>query len=212
MDDVETHPYNTSEPIPKGTRLLIVGTSPPLRFSNGNSERSKGDINFYYGSRDNQLWSEIMPKVYEQAPSLDTRGAIVEFLKAHKIWMVDVLEKYRRNKPNASDHELRPDVFTKFAPIFRQNHEVDTVIFTGRTAEAWTFDCLIEDGLISTNALSRNQTDMPKYVQLELKLEDDNFNKVDFYTLPSPSNANNQVYSLKRKIELYRAILHSSVS
>jgi hypothetical protein len=61
----EVHPYNSANPIPNGTRVLIVGTAPPERFSRlpGSSGDLSGDVRFYYGSRDNELWSTILPSV-----------------------------------------------------------------------------------------------------------------------------------------------------
>jgi hypothetical protein len=45
---IETHPYNLRETIPDETRLLIVGTAPPPRFSNPACGGMRGlDFDFF---------------------------------------------------------------------------------------------------------------------------------------------------------------------
>jgi hypothetical protein len=57
MATKETHPYNLRETIPDETRLLIVGTAPPPRFSNPACKGTRPlDFDFFYGSEDNYMW------------------------------------------------------------------------------------------------------------------------------------------------------------
>jgi hypothetical protein len=54
---MEHHPYNHREEVPQETRLLIIGTAPPPRFSNPAFRIMKElDFDFFYGSEDNYMW------------------------------------------------------------------------------------------------------------------------------------------------------------
>lgn len=118
----EKHPYNLEEigHIPEGTRLLIVGTAPPPRFSLPRSER-KGpvgkDIDFYYGSSDNDMWrilEELSDEKFNRQSKEDSREAMCNFLRTHRMWMRDILQTYRRkpdHETSASDnHIIQPNL------------------------------------------------------------------------------------------------------
>ena len=115
MNDIsEVHPYNSAYPIPRGTRVLVVGTAPPERFSRlpGPSGDLSGDVRFYYGSRDNELWSKIIPKIARfqlgQGDAEAKRQEMISFLKVNRILMLDVHERYLRERAGSSlDSNLR---------------------------------------------------------------------------------------------------------
>jgi hypothetical protein len=53
----ETHPYNLREAIPSRTKVLLLGTAPPPRFSSPSCGEMRGlDFDFFYGSEDNYMW------------------------------------------------------------------------------------------------------------------------------------------------------------
>src|ERR1700693_4108094 len=129
----ETHPYNLSPKfsIPDDTRLLIVGTAPPPRFSNPASKDRRGlDFDFFYGSEDNYMW-EFLDNIAEEiddeklfaddASSEDCCDAARKFLQRHKIWMCDALQTYHRKEGmewSASDADIVPEQLTDFRVIF----------------------------------------------------------------------------------------------
>jgi G:T/U-mismatch repair DNA glycosylase len=146
---VRTHPYNGCEPIPKETKLLIIGTCPPPRFerpSDAGPKRSD-DFDFYYGSKDNQLWSCLLKEIFsEDFP--DECSKRREFLKCKGIWMHDILEKYRRTACSSKDADLRPVCFADIRGILGKHEAIIALICTGRFAEKWTRRRMVEQKLI----------------------------------------------------------------
>jgi hypothetical protein len=207
MTEIEVHPYNKIEIIPPGTRFLVIGTAPPPRFSRPLSNESKGshreDVKFYYGSSDNQLWSEILPKVFIR--EFGNCEEMIEFLADRKIWMVDILQEYRRKKfDGALDVDLMPHSFTDLKSIFRDHPTIDTLFFTGGNAEAWTRKQLAEQKLISTGS-SWSKDKMPRRHEFEIEVDGDRRQFVS-YALPSPSNSTYRTHGLAEKIRIYGVI------
>jgi len=162
----ESHPYNFQEPIPDGTRFLIVGTAPPPRFSTPRSNggrREEWDVDFYYGSGSNYLWvfldniafkAEGKLLLPEQLSAEQCRDEMRSFLRRHKIWMHDVLQTYRRNpgkEDSASDNDIVPPPNAKFTN-FRTVLEVKSILklaFTSEMAAEWTLLALEEQQLLT---------------------------------------------------------------
>ncbi|MBD5164574.1 hypothetical protein [Helicobacter sp.] len=64
METISIHPYKPH--ICQGATKLIIGTIPPYRFcTNGIKKLDDGDIDFYYGSRDNYFW-DLMSEITNQ--------------------------------------------------------------------------------------------------------------------------------------------------
>jgi G:T/U-mismatch repair DNA glycosylase len=209
MKGEEVHPYNTLQEVPAETCLLIVGTAPPQRFAQDPPKPlCDGDIDFYYGSADNQLWSKIFPAIYKTtfvASSPDvSRRIIITFLKDHKIWMRDILLRYSRNDDSANDKDLIPLDFTTFRPIFELHPTIKTLIFTGELAEKLTGAQLTRERLIRDGQF-RRVGNMPRPRQLAIDLDGEQRGIIT-YTLPSPSKATFQNYVLDKKIKMYADI------
>jgi G:T/U-mismatch repair DNA glycosylase len=210
-DEDEKHPYNTQEEIPERTQILIVGTAPPPRFSQ-NEKRWEGDVDFYYGSSSNQLWAQIFPKVYcEEVLRISRDQSLIackEFLRVKRIWMVDVLQTYRRKKKDsAEDRHLVPLTFTKFEPIFSRLFELRTVIFTGAKAELWSGAAFEKENLISPGDFKKLDGGhrMPRCRTLTLKVGG-GVRAVSAFTLPSPSRASDRRYK-HSKASWYEEVL-----
>jgi G:T/U-mismatch repair DNA glycosylase len=214
MPREETHPYNTSEIIPEGTCLLIIGTAPPPRFSEPKN-LEQGDVDFFYGSKSNQLWSDIFRSLYGDQfflPSPDkSREFRRQFLINHRIWVVDVLQTYRRKdgkEKSASDSDLVPVTYTKFGPIFRRHSTIDTVVITGAKAETWTGRQMSKEGLILTEKFSQDTQGQPIPRHWRLKISLDGAQReIDAHTLPSPSAGNWMSYTDDEKLQMYKDVL-----
>lgn len=202
---VEYHPYISREAIPTGTRVLIVGTAPPPRFSKNPKVLKAGDVDFFYGSRDNQLWHMILSPIFgvdfKHKSENAARVVMQNFLSRHRIWMTDILAQYRRKKDDASDHNLIPATFTDLNAIFEAHRSIAGLVITGEYAEKWV-GCQLEiQGLFQSGQVWRNRLAMPRPRTLTLGLDQ---RSVNVFTLPSPSRANNRVYALAKKVQMYR--------
>lgn len=196
----ETHPYN-HEQIPSGTEMLIVGTTPPPRFTRKDQAHKKkpGDFEFFYGARRNFMW-EFLPLQKR------TREDAQKYLRGHKLWMRDVLETFQRTSPcaaaddsirSASDIKQRPlpSDFTDFKSIFEQNTSLKRLAFTSEQAAKWTLKMLQHQNLIGweTINLDRKVPEEPLENYIKVKFLTPRLQRsimgrdVDFYILPSPS-------------------------
>jgi hypothetical protein len=236
---IETHPYNVRETIPGETRLLIVGTAPPPRFSNAACGGMRGlDFDFFYGSEDNYMWEfleniaeEIEQKKLfaEDASSEECCDAARVFLRRYKLWMRDVLQRYQRKAgkgTSASDADIVPPAptdCTDFRSIISSHSYLNTVAFTSEKAAEWTFQKLGGSELdlykkalpvwrkIEKNA-SLEEYVSRKYQQafLQHRIEEQHIN---FYILPSPTGRS-QMKGLgtKEKQEIYKHVLFTKGS
>lgn len=232
----ETHPYNNFEPIPPGTETLIIGTAPPPRFSLPRPPHKgpkKGyDADFYYGSGANYLWVYLEKAANEptfaepstaEAEKEDTEKLMRNFLSRHKLWMRDILQKYRRKKEgSASDKDI--DVTAKgteyidLAPLLKENMAIHKIAFTSQDfAAKWTFEALKEQGLIDGfdfnghlrkwKEISKLENEVQRYKTPFARGKNVGGRIVDFYILPTPSGAGSASLSEQDIIEVYRTVL-----
>jgi G:T/U-mismatch repair DNA glycosylase len=230
----ETHPYNQREPIPEGTRILVVGTAPPPRFSNPacrGVSAHKLDFDFFYGSGHNYFWKWMNDIATEQGAPLPPDEAEPEqyvsaardFLKKHKIWMKDVLQTYRR-KPgdpcSASDGSIecpRPEDCTDFRQVLKEHPSICKMVFTSELACEWTFMAMCDE------KLAQDHRDALKDHKAQGKTEDDYLDlktrkpllvaeihgrRVCFFIAPSPAGGRGGPRE-EQKREVYKRLLFS---
>ena len=170
----ETHPYNSIYPIPVETRILIVGTGPPQRFSippDPGSNQSK-DVWFYYGSQDNELWSTIFPaltKLELVGNSTERRDQMLVFLKSNRIWMHEVFKRFRRTSSGSSlDNHLELVEAEDFAEILAACPSIEHLIFTGGRAERETCRKLVQQRTLDAARISG---EMPRTRRVTLRID-----------------------------------------
>lgn len=207
---MEGHPFNARYPIPMNTRVLIVGTAPPERFSRvlDRSQELLGDVPFYYGSADNELWLKILPAItgfrFDGPTSDGKRQKMIDFLMARRIWMHDIFEKYARTRPgSALDSNLRLLKPSDFKFVLSERPTIEHVIFTGGRAERETCRYMVREGVIKvSNILGR----MPRSRTLEL--ED---RSIRLHAVPSPSAMTRRSgMTSEQKISIYRQVLNEA--
>ncbi|MCP1768654.1 hypothetical protein [Bradyrhizobium japonicum] len=236
----ETHPYNLREPIPEATRILIVGTAPPPRFSNPNCKNvgvNELDFSFFYGSGENYFWkwmNEIAteqgaPLPPDEADSEEYAAAARTFLRRHNIWMKDVLQTYQRKREDlcgATDASLerpRPEDCTNFLEVLKEHPSIDTVVFTSELACEWTFVAMRDEDFIqsyrsafrSHKAQEEGKTG-DEYIDFKsrepFQIADIEGRPVRFFVAISPSQRAGSKRGLRedQKKELYRRLLFSA--
>jgi len=155
---LEQHPYNKIE-IPADTRLLIVGTAPPPRFSLprppfGQLKKGK-DADFFYGSVSNYLWQYLKLAAGEpdfakpgtkEACDENTEDMMRDYLIKHHMWMRDVLQTYSRKEgegDSAEDRHIDIDnartTFLDFRAVLDLGKKIDRVVFTSVATSDWFF-------------------------------------------------------------------------
>lgn len=186
-EDVEYHPLWPF--LPKGCRVLFLGSFPP--------QRKRWCMDFFYPNFINDHWriegqifyGDKMHFVDQQAKTFRLTE-IVEFLQEKGIGFYDTATAVRRLKDNASDKFLEVVEPTDVRALLRQIPECKVVVTTGEKATQTLCDML-------------NVKELPRvgqYVPIPV-LEDDSSAPV-LYRLPSSSRA--YPLSLDKKVEAYR--------
>jgi len=131
MNEKETHPF---EPyVPENATKLIIGTIPPPRFAQ--KRLSDKDVNFYYGSEDNNFW-DIVGFIndidFKKENSLQEVEKRKKFLDENKIGICDIVKTTKRKKKeSASDKDLDPTEYLNIIDdILTQHTKIDTLIYT----------------------------------------------------------------------------------
>jgi G:T/U-mismatch repair DNA glycosylase len=210
----ESHPYNDYSSIPKRTRLLIVGTAPPPRFSTrGPEDLNSEDVDFYYGSKDNLLWSQIFPELYPGSFPISDADKRRLFLKSQNFWMHDICEKYTRNGSGtgALDKDLVVLERADLRRILEEHKTINSIVFTGKKAEELSgkqmeFQKLIRPYKFWAEGISKATMPRPRLLSVAFN-EDER--KIQTFTVPSPSPNTLRAYDLSEIVDLYRTALCS---
>jgi G:T/U-mismatch repair DNA glycosylase len=210
----EIHPYNDYSSIPKGTCLLIIGTAPPRRFSKPRQEDwkppSAEDVDFYYGSKDNQLWESIFSGLYPKALPAGEKLSVDKrrlFLKSQGIWMHDICQEYTRKRKSDLDKDLVVCKSADLRRILEEHANINTLVFTGGLAETLSGKQMEAQALIPPYhfwAGGIRKQGIPRHRPLSIAV-DKGKRKIQTFTVSSPSRRS--TFSLDKKLEQYRTAI-----
>ena len=128
------HPYSPF--VPEGATKLIIGTTPPCRFCIEPKTLYKGDVDFYYGSRDNGFWRLIGEATGESFDYENTDEAVEQrkdFLERHGMGITDVVGKCVHGNGNSDDASLQDITPKPIGQLLSEHPAIDTLIYTGRS-------------------------------------------------------------------------------
>ncbi|MCX2719300.1 uracil-DNA glycosylase family protein [Lentiprolixibacter aurantiacus] len=188
---IHKHPY---EPfLFEGVEKLIVGTLPPPRFSS--RELKPGDVDFFYGSRDGQLW-RILDQLFELDLTYETSVKAVrerkDFLLSRKIGICDIVEVARREKVDASDLGMQEVELRDLLGYLRKYPSIHTLLFTGgnsKNGPEYFFRRLLRENDLSFTQVSDQ---LPRQHEFELPLTNGGFRRVHTVSLTAPSGSANR--------------------
>ncbi len=127
------HPY---EPfVPRGATRLIVGTMPPYRFCIEPKQLNITDVDFYYGSKDNEFWHLVEQVSGETFDYELTEKAIAQrkaFLEKRKIGITDIVKSCTHINGKSDDASLKSIEPKPLQLLLEANKTIDTLIYTGR--------------------------------------------------------------------------------
>ena len=130
------HPY---EPfVSAGATKLIIGTIPPYRFCIEPQALRDGDVNFYYGSRDNAFWRLIGQATGEAFDYANTQAAIEQrkvVLAKRSMGITDVIKSCVHQDGKSDDISLREIEPKPIARLLAEHPTIDTLIYTGRSSQ-----------------------------------------------------------------------------
>lgn len=94
-------PYNIEE-----AKVLIIGSIPPHRFSKPKNLLC-GDVDWYYGSKDNSFWDILKESCCDSEIPLCTKENQQKFFRENEIGIFDMVQKCtRKNGCGSSDSDL----------------------------------------------------------------------------------------------------------
>lgn len=184
--EIETHPW---EPfVPKGAKVLIMGTFPP-----GNHRWS---MDFYYPNRTNDFWFMMgliflgdRYALYNQEEKRFNLEAIIKLMTEKRIALNDTARKVRRLMGNASDKFLEILEPVPLYDLLAEMPDCHTVATTGEKAA----------GVIA----ELTGTEVPKMG--EMVTSSDGLN---IWRMPSTSRA--YPLALEKKAAYYRTLFEAT--
>ena len=133
---LSVHPY---EPfVPQGATRLIIGTIPPYRFCIEPQALRDGDVDFYYGSRNNAFWRLIEQATGEVFDYANTQTAIEQrkvFLAKRGIGITDVIKSCVHQDGKSDDISLREIEPKPIRQLLAEHPTIGTLIYTGRSSQ-----------------------------------------------------------------------------
>lgn len=133
---LSVHPY---EPfVPPGATKLIIGTIPPVRFCVTPQALRDGDVNFYYGSRDNAFWPLIEQVTGTAFDYENTEAAVGQrkaFLAGQKLGITDVVNRCVHVDGKSDDLSLTEIEPKPIGQLLRDHPAIDSLIYTGRSSQ-----------------------------------------------------------------------------
>jgi G:T/U-mismatch repair DNA glycosylase len=125
------HPF---EPfLPEGASKLIIGTIPPPRFCRVPNELYDGDVNFYYGSRDNYFWP-LLEDIFQTNFEYKNNDYAIEqrkkFLQNLNIGITDIINSCIHSDNSAKDDQLNEIIHKDLRSLLIKHATIDTLIYT----------------------------------------------------------------------------------
>lgn len=165
------HPYNDAEfqKDIKNPEILIIGTIPPWRFTlkqnheTKNAKLENGDIDFYYGSKDNHFWNLVELILQTDRKDInDSNRAIylkiiIDFCNKNHWIFIDIIEEcctkktqngYSANDSDLTNRKLYSQIYKKI--LHYQN--LKKIFFTSKKASECFFKTLSQEEILKFNA------------------------------------------------------------
>lgn len=120
--NIEFHPFKPI--IFPDSEILILGSFPSIK---------SFEYEFYYAHPRNQFWS-LLGEVFGE--DISTRQAKIALCKKHKIALWDCVKSLNREVGNSSDSNLKDIEVNDFNQLLQDYPYIDTILFTGKKAEA----------------------------------------------------------------------------
>lgn len=127
------HPYCPF--IPEGATKLIIGTMPPYRFCITPKELCDGDVDFYYGSKDNYFWDLLSQATDVKLDKENTEMAIIQrksLLANLHTGITDIIDQCTHINGKSDDLSLSDIVLKPIKELLSNYPKIDTLIYTSK--------------------------------------------------------------------------------
>lgn len=140
MLERQTHPFKPYI-IPDYARGVIIGSAPPNQFCTGKPRKLReGEINFFYGSLENQFWYLLKNALDPYQIYWPRNSAHCEkLLRDHSLGIGDILLSFDRRDDGAADTDLsnfehNEELITSIMKNCKTRKTIDHLFFTSKFA------------------------------------------------------------------------------
>lgn len=147
----EIHPWGVFPNNGKGSKL-ILGSFPPKRFTDIEKHLLVDDVDFFYGSRDNNFW-----ELFCNSKDLDfdwrlNLGQLKKYLIDNNWIVSDIILNTKRRNDNALDRDLLVIEWNiKIIKELIENNKIETIYFTSK----WVQERFCEKIALHLNAIPK---------------------------------------------------------
>ncbi len=130
---ISKHPYYPF--VPEEATKLIIGTIPPYRFCITPKELYDGDVDFYYGSKDNYFWDLLSELTGARLDKENTQTAIVQrksLLENLHTGITDIIDQCTHIDGKSDDLSLNDIVLKPLNELLSNYPKIDTLIYTSK--------------------------------------------------------------------------------
>ena len=195
-------PYFRLEPsfLDDFTKTLIIGTTPPMRFTQG-LVKENDDVDFYYGSCDNYFW-DLIGDVFNVKLLRENSNLAIEqrksILSKHSMGLIDIVNEFERKEKNASDANINVLKYSDLIAILEKNKNISKIFFTGGATESMVSKYLGQNKIYNT-VISKDSPKQKVFLIQE--------RKINSFTLFSPSPRVIAVKSYDTILKQYKTFL-----
>lgn len=159
LHPISLHPY---PPFNLAATRLLIGSMPPYRFCQEEIPLKEGDVDFFYGSRDNAFW-RLLAEVFGVTLSYEkTQKAIQErreLLLKNNLGITDIVDSCIHQGGKSSDEDLKQIQYRNIPVLLEANPQIDTLIYTSN---------FIKSHLYKAFKISHSKTEHHKIFQAKI--------------------------------------------
>lgn len=127
----EEHPFEPFVPADSNATKLILGSFPPNKFTLYTVRKTRCDIDFFYGSKDNSFWDLFILAKQLNMRWPDNLEDLKRWLTDNNWAITDIVNKTTRKKDSAADSDLRPIEWnTRIINEILTKNPIQSILFT----------------------------------------------------------------------------------
>lgn len=130
---LEKHPWKRFPKEHKLATKLILGSFPPNKYTIQTEKKTRCDMDFFYGSRDNFFWQLFSVALNLNYKFPDDQQNLKEYLVKNGWAVSDIVLKCERRKNTAADQDLKVIKWNQsIINDIIDNNSINTIFFTSK--------------------------------------------------------------------------------
>lgn len=130
---IEKHPWLLFPKENNVSTKLILGSFPPNKFTTQSQKKTNCDMNFFYGSKDNEFWELFSESFDLDYKFPDDIERIKKYLESNNWIVSDIVLNCQRKNNSALDKDLINIIWNKdIINNILENNSIKTIYFTSK--------------------------------------------------------------------------------